>query len=128
MAIAFPNDRPRPSWMRRSPRSCGSSGVGREWRTLTWEQEISLEYGKALRGRETTPGPFRVFGANGPIGLTSQPLALAGLQATGLGRGGNISANLGGSRTPHVRLPARRPGRHGGSLLARNSAGRRDRG
>jgi type I restriction enzyme S subunit len=48
--------------------------MDREWRPSTWGQEISLEYGRALRGHETAKGPFRVFGANGPIGWTSQPL------------------------------------------------------
>jgi type I restriction enzyme S subunit len=49
--------------------------MDREWRASTWGEEISLEYGKALRGHETAQGPFRVFGANGPIGWTSQSLA-----------------------------------------------------
>ena len=49
--------------------------MDRDWRPSTWGQEISLEYGKALRGHETARGPIRVFGANGPIGWTSQPLA-----------------------------------------------------
>src|SRR6516164_2703088 len=55
--------------------TCGSSGMDRDWRPSTWGQEISLEYGKALRGHEPARGPIRVFGANGPIGWTSQPLA-----------------------------------------------------
>jgi type I restriction enzyme S subunit len=46
-----------------------------EWRDSTWGEEISLEYGKALRGYDTVSGRFRVFGSNGPIGWTSQPLA-----------------------------------------------------
>ena len=46
-----------------------------EWRSSTWGDEISLEYGKALRGYETTRGMYRVFGSNGPIGWTSQALA-----------------------------------------------------
>lgn len=46
-----------------------------EWRTSTWGDEVSLEYGKALRGHETTQGPYRVFGSNGPIGWTTEPLA-----------------------------------------------------
>lgn len=45
-----------------------------EWRPSTWGDEISLEYGKALRGHETQKGVFRVFGANGPIGWTTEPL------------------------------------------------------
>lgn len=46
-----------------------------EWRASTWGDEISLEYGKALRGHDKTQGLYRVFGANGPIGWTSEPLA-----------------------------------------------------
>jgi type I restriction enzyme S subunit len=46
-----------------------------EWRASTWGEEISLEYGKALRGHDEAQGRYRVFGANGPIGWTSQPLA-----------------------------------------------------
>ena len=37
--------------------------------------KISLEYGKALRGYNETGGRYRVFGSNGPIGWTSEPLA-----------------------------------------------------
>lgn len=46
-----------------------------EWRASTWGQEISLEYGKALRGHEEAHGQYRVFGSNGPIGWTTEPLA-----------------------------------------------------
>ena len=46
-----------------------------EWRASTWGDEISLEYGKALRGHDQTRGRYRVFGSNGPIGWTSSPLA-----------------------------------------------------
>jgi type I restriction enzyme, S subunit len=46
-----------------------------EWRASTWGDEISLEYGKALRRRDTAEGEYRVFGSNGPIGWTSKPLA-----------------------------------------------------
>ena len=46
-----------------------------EWRASTWGDEISLEYGKALRDYDKERGKFRVFGSNGPIGWTSQPLA-----------------------------------------------------
>jgi type I restriction enzyme, S subunit len=45
-----------------------------EWRASTWGEEISLEYGKALRGHDESRGRYRVFGANGPIGWTSEPL------------------------------------------------------
>jgi type I restriction enzyme S subunit len=46
-----------------------------EWRASTWGDEISLEYGKALRGYDKSQGRYCVFGANGPIGWTSEPLA-----------------------------------------------------
>lgn len=46
-----------------------------EWRASTWGDEVSLEYGKALRGHEAGRGPYRVFGSNGPIGWTTEPLA-----------------------------------------------------
>lgn len=45
-----------------------------DWRESTWGEEISLEYGKALRGYDETRGRYRVFGANGPVGWTSEPL------------------------------------------------------
>ena len=41
----------------------------------TWGEEISLEYGKALRKHDQSSGPYRVFGSNGPIGWTDEPLA-----------------------------------------------------
>jgi type I restriction enzyme, S subunit len=44
------------------------------WRVSNWGDEISLEYGKALRGYSPISGKFRVFGSNGPIGWTSQAL------------------------------------------------------
>lgn len=46
-----------------------------EWRESTWRDEVSLEYGKALRGYSTTGGRFRVYGSNGPIGWTEQSLS-----------------------------------------------------
>lgn len=49
--------------------------MAHEWRSSTWVQEISLEYGKAFRDHGNARGPFRVFGANGPIGWTSRPIA-----------------------------------------------------
>ena len=45
------------------------------WRASTWGDEISLEYGKALRGYESARGPVRVFGSNGPVGWTDKALA-----------------------------------------------------
>jgi type I restriction enzyme S subunit len=47
-----------------------------EWRASTWGDEISLEYGKALRDYGVASGAYRVYGANGPIGWTSEPLTL----------------------------------------------------
>lgn len=46
------------------------------WRRSTWGEEISLEYGKALRGYADADGPVRVFGTNGPVGWTDTPLAM----------------------------------------------------
>lgn len=46
-----------------------------EWRQSKWGDEISLEYGKALRGYDPARGTHRVFGSNGPIGWTSEALA-----------------------------------------------------
>ena len=46
-----------------------------EWRRSTWGKEISLEYGKSLRDYSDAAGQFRVFGTNGPIGWTDEPLA-----------------------------------------------------
>ncbi len=44
------------------------------WRTSTWGDEISLEYGKALRFYHPEKGEYRVYGSNGPIGWTQEPL------------------------------------------------------
>jgi type I restriction enzyme S subunit len=49
--------------------------MANEWRSSTWGDEISLEYGKALRGYETSNGAYRVYGSNGPVGWTAEPLA-----------------------------------------------------
>lgn len=49
--------------------------MSKGWRPSTWGEEISLEYGKAIRGYQDTVAPYRVFGSNGPIGWTEQPLA-----------------------------------------------------
>lgn len=46
-----------------------------EWRASTWGEEVSLEYGKALRDYDKASGKYRVFGSNGPIGWTEKPLA-----------------------------------------------------
>lgn len=45
------------------------------WRPSTWGDEISLEYGKGLRGYESACGPVQVFGSNGPVGWTDKALA-----------------------------------------------------
>jgi type I restriction enzyme S subunit len=45
------------------------------WRESTWGEEISLEYGKALRGYSSDKGKYRVYGSNGPIGWHSEALA-----------------------------------------------------
>jgi len=46
-----------------------------EWRTTTWGDEISLEYGRAIRGYSASVGKYRVFGSNGAIGWHSEYLA-----------------------------------------------------
>ena len=46
-----------------------------DWRLSTWGDEVSLEYGKALRGYQESKHGYRVFGSNGPIGWTEKPLA-----------------------------------------------------
>ena len=46
-----------------------------KWRATTWGEEISLEYGKALRGYQDAVAPYRVYGTNGPVGFTDTPLA-----------------------------------------------------
>ncbi len=53
----------------------GNACVLDKWRESTWGEEISLEYGKALKGYDTSTGPFRVFGSNGPIGWSDEALA-----------------------------------------------------
>jgi len=49
--------------------------VSEDWRQSTWGAEISLEYGKAIRGYQHAVAPYRVFGSNGPIGWTESALA-----------------------------------------------------
>lgn len=46
-----------------------------EWRESTWGDEISLEYGKGIRGYKDATGPVPVFGTNGQVGWTDAPLA-----------------------------------------------------
>lgn len=45
------------------------------WRESTWGDEVSLEYGKAIRGYQDAVGPYRVYGSNGPIGWSENALA-----------------------------------------------------
>ena len=45
-----------------------------EWRPSNWGDEVTLEYGKAIRGYCQTHGKYRVFGSNGPIGWTPDAL------------------------------------------------------
>src|SRR5690242_18387163 len=45
-----------------------------DWRSSTWGEEITLEYGKAIRGYQTADGPVPVYGTNGPVGWTDEPL------------------------------------------------------
>jgi len=51
-----------------------STTTNGNWRDSTWGDEISLEYGKALRGYDPEHGKYRVFGSNGPIGWHSEYL------------------------------------------------------
>ena len=39
-----------------------------EWETASWGDLATLEYGKSRRGYESSEGPYRVYGTNGPIG------------------------------------------------------------
>lgn len=45
------------------------------WRESTWGDEISLEYGKGIRGYTEGTGPYRVFGSNGAVGWADEALA-----------------------------------------------------
>ena len=47
---------------------------GRGWSEVVWGDLATLEYGKSLRGYETSTGPYRVYGTNGGIGWHSEPL------------------------------------------------------
>ena len=44
------------------------------WSTVSWGDLATLEYGKSLRGYDTSTGNYRVYGTNGPIGWNSEPL------------------------------------------------------
>ncbi|MCE4363935.1 restriction endonuclease subunit S [Xanthomonas hortorum] len=56
-------------------KSRSGPGMVSEWRDTTWGEEISLEYGKAMRGYDEVRGKYRVFGSNGAIGWTENALA-----------------------------------------------------
>jgi type I restriction enzyme S subunit len=45
------------------------------WRETSWGDEISLEYGKGIRDYQDADGPVPVFGTNGQVGWTDEPLA-----------------------------------------------------
>jgi type I restriction enzyme S subunit len=45
-----------------------------DWRETTWGDEVSLEYGKGIRGYQDADGPVPVFGTNGQVGWTDEPL------------------------------------------------------
>lgn len=45
------------------------------WRESTWGEEISLEYGKGIRGYQDASGPIPVYGTNGQVGWTDETLA-----------------------------------------------------
>lgn len=48
--------------------------MANDWRPSNWGDEVTLEYGKAIRGYSQTHGKYRVFGSNGPIGWTNDAL------------------------------------------------------
>ena len=58
----------------------GSGSISRRrtrrdnWRETHWGDVVTLEYGRALRGYESSRGTFRVFGTNGPIGWHDEAL------------------------------------------------------
>lgn len=49
--------------------------VPADWRSSTWGNEISLDYGKAIRDYQDAVSQYRVFGTNGPVGWTDKALA-----------------------------------------------------
>ena len=46
-----------------------------EWRSSFWGDEVTLNYGKAIRGYQSATGGFRVYGSNGPIGWHDERLS-----------------------------------------------------
>ena len=51
-----------------------SAAMACEWQTALWGEIATLEYGKSLRGYQSSEGPYRVYGTNGPIGWHSETL------------------------------------------------------
>lgn len=49
--------------------------MGSKWRASTWGDELSLEYGKSLKGYRESKGSIQVFGSNGAVGWTDKILA-----------------------------------------------------
>ena len=44
------------------------------WQRALWGDLATLEYGKSLRDRDRLHGPYKVYGTNGPIGWSTEPL------------------------------------------------------
>lgn len=54
-----------------------------EWKSYSWGELATLEYGKGLRGYQDAEGAYIVYGTNGPIGrhteyLFNQPSVIIG--------------------------------------------------
>jgi type I restriction enzyme, S subunit len=45
-----------------------------DWKSTTWGEIATLEYGKGLLGYQVSEGKYPVYGANGQIGWHSEPL------------------------------------------------------
>ena len=44
------------------------------WKKTTWGDLVCLEYGKSLKNYQESTGDIPVFGTNGQIGYTTEPL------------------------------------------------------
>lgn len=49
--------------------------MGNKWKTCSWGEILSLEYGKGIRTYSKEHGKYQVFGSNGPIGWTDKYLS-----------------------------------------------------
>ncbi len=49
-------------------------GMGGNWQEKGWGDLATLEYGRALRDYKDANGKYRVYGTNGPVGWTDEPL------------------------------------------------------